>query len=56
MDASNAVRVGVGSITTDQVRDLMKNPRSGSVMISRSSIQKVDEGVIPDAVKEESDK
>ena len=37
----------VGSITTEKVNDMMTiNPRT-SVIISRSSMQKVDEGVSP---------
>ena len=47
----------IGNFKTDhQVRDLIKNSHSGSVMISRSSMEKVEDGSKHDAVCEEPDK
>ena len=53
-DASSGVIIGLIR-TTDQVRDLINNPRGGSVMISRPSMQKVEEGSTHEAVQEKSE-
>ncbi len=52
-----SIEMRIGNFKTDhQVRDLIKNSHSGSVMISRSSMEKVEDGSKHDAVCEEPDK